>query len=132
MSQYATSVDFTNFGINALAIANVDPGVVNAQLIAASAMMDSYFNGRYALPLLSWDQSVTMNCCFIAAWLVMSKSRGYNPDNPSDVTVRASYDDAIAWCNGVQRQAIHPTVTQSASNTNFALPIVTTAAPRGW
>jgi phage gp36-like protein len=133
MSQYATSSDFTNFGINAIAIANIDPAVVTAQLQAASDLMDSYFNGRYRLPLSAWDNSVRMNCCWIAAWLVLSKSRGFNPDNPSDVTVRASFDDAIAWCNGVQRQAIHPTVTQAAQGAvNYDLPQVSTLPPRGW
>ena len=135
MSQYAQKSDLTSFGVNPLALAGVtgltDP-VINSCLVAASAMMDSYFGGRYALPLTAWDQSVTMNCCSIAAWLVLSKARGFNPANPADLTVRQSYEDAIAWCNGVQRQAIHPTVTQSVSATNYDLPIVTTSPLRGW
>ncbi len=133
MSQYATTTDLTNFGLNAISVANISPSVLTAQLIAASAMMDSHFAGRYNLPLVSFDQSVTINCCYIAAWLVLSKSRGFNPDNPGDVTVRQSYEDAIAWCNGVQRQAIHPTVVQTAvASPRFQLPQVSTLPPRGW
>ncbi len=130
---YATSTDFTNYGINAIAIANVDPAVVTAQLAAASAMMDSYFAGRYNLPFVSFDASVTINCCYIAAWLVLSKSRGFNPDNPSDLTVRQSYEDAIKWCEGVQRQAIHPNVVQTPiASPRYQLPQVSTLPPRGW
>ena len=133
MSVYATQTDLKNYGLNALAVANISGTVLDAQLAAASAMMDSYFNGRYSLPLTAWDASVTINCCYIAAWLVLSKSRGFNPDNPGDVTVRQSYEDAIAWCNGVQRQAIHPTVTQTpGASTTYQLPQVSTSAPRGW
>ncbi len=133
MSQYATTTDLTNYGLNAISVANIDPAVLTAQLVAASAMVDSFLNGRYNLPLLSWDASVTINTCYIAAWLVLSKSRGFNPDNPSDVTVRQSYEDAIAWCNGVQRQAIHPTVTQTPiAGPSYQLPQVSTLPPRGW
>lgn len=133
MSQYATTTDLTSFGLNAISVANIDPVVLNAQLIAASGLMDSYFAGRYNLPLVSYDQSVTINCCYIAAWLVLSKSRGFNPDNPGDVTVRQSYEDAIAWCNGVQRQAIHPTVVQTPiAGPAYQLPQVSTLPTRGW
>lgn len=133
MSVYATQTDLTNYGLNAISVANISGTVLDAQLAAASAMMDSYLAGRYNLPLLSWDASLTINCCYIAAWLVLSKSRGFNPDNPGDVTVRQSYEDAIAWCNGVQRQAIHPTVTQTPiASPRFQLPQVSTLPPRGW
>ena len=135
MSQYAQKSDLTSFGLNALSLAGVTgltDAVIDSCLVAASALMDSRFGGRYALPLLSWDQSVTLNCCWIAAFLILGKARGFNPNNPGDQLIGKSYEDAIAWCDGVQRQAIHPTVTQSASATNFALPIVTTAPPRGW
>ncbi len=133
MAVYATSTDLTSYGLNALSVANISPTVISAQLAAASAMADSFFAGRYQLPLLAWDTSVTMNVCYLAAWLVLSKSRGFNPDNPGDVTVRQSYEDAIAWFNGVQRQAIHPTVTPTpGGSTNYALPQVSTAPSRGW
>lgn len=133
MSQYASLQDLTTYGIQAIAVQNVPTADQTNQLIAASSLIDSYFNGRYALPLLQWDISVTMNAAYIAAYLLMSV-RGFRPTQGSDDTVRKNYENAIAWCQGVQRQSVHPVVVQSAPVTDptYQLPQVHSSVPRGW
>ena len=69
MSQYAQISDLALYGGPATAFQSpaTNPAVLNAALVAASAEMDSYFNGRYQLPLLTWDTSVTEVCAKIAS-----------------------------------------------------------------
>ncbi len=133
MPVYATRQDLFAYGLNELSVQNINPVTLDAQLSAASAWADSKLAGRYNLPLLAWDASITMNVCYIAAWNILSKSRGFNPDNPGDVAVRQSYDDAIAWFNAVERQNTHPTVTQTPTAApNYQLPQVSTGVRRGY
>jgi phage gp36-like protein len=134
VSQYAQPADLATYGINPIALQHVDLTAQNNALVAASERMDSYFNGRYALPLLPpFDISIVMNCSYIAAYILMSV-RGFRPEQGADDLLRMNFQDAIKWCEGVQRQAIHPNVMQSTSplpNT-FVLPQVQSAVPRGW
>lgn len=134
MSQYAQIQDLKTFGVNEIALQTIPTEVLNNALIAASERMDSYFRGRYQLPLLPpFDVSITMNCAYIASYIVMSQ-RGFRPDQGADELIRMNFQDAIRWCEGVQRQAIHPTVTTSAPvpTTLYDLPQVQSAIPRGW
>lgn len=134
MSQYATISDLTTFGVQAIALQNVTPTDQNNTLIAASGIMDSYFNGRYALPLNPpYDGSLAVNCSYIAAYMLMSV-RGFRPTQGSDDSIRKNYEIAIKWCEAVQRQAIHPVVNQSAPVTDktYQLPQVSSSQSRGW
>jgi len=109
---YATATDLANFGLNPISTENVDPASINAQLEAASRFMDSYFRARYSLPLTNWDTSVRMNCCYVAARNILV-ARGYSPDAGPDVIEQQRYDQAVAWLEGVERQRIHPSVTET-------------------
>lgn len=134
MSQYATLTDLITFGVQEIALQNVTPTDQTNTLIAASGIMDSYFNGRYALPLNPpYDGSLAVNCSYIASYMLMSV-RGFRPTQGSDDTIRKNYAIAIAWCEAVQRQAIHPLVNQSAPVTDktYQLPQVSSSPSRGW
>lgn len=133
MSQYCQPSDLTLYAINPNALANTSPTQQTDACIAASAVMDDHFAGRYPLPLLTWPQSVIMYCAWIAQYLLISGARGYNPAAGADVAVRMKYEDAITWCRGVQRQEIHPAVTFNQPNPpTYQLPQVYTSPPRRW
>ena len=77
-NQYAQISDLPLYGLPATALQSpaLTPAVLNAALQAASAEMDSYFSGRYQLPLLTWDTSVTEVCCKITAYHLRDGTRG--------------------------------------------------------
>lgn len=145
MSQYAQISDLTTYGLPATALQspNLPVQVVNNVLASVSNQMDSYFRGRYSLPLIEWGVEVTDCCCKIAAYELLSV-RGYNPAAAADVNIRDRYTDALDWLNKVQRQAVHPNVTPQPNQTpQFNQPFVTSfsvvstatgqkARQRGW
>lgn len=140
---YAQISDLVALGLPATSLANVPSMTQQAELDAASGIMDSYFNGRFRLPLLVWDQSVVQACAVIAAFSILCV-RGYNPASGADVNIKGRYDRVILWLEQVQRQAVHPVVTQSADPTNSTVqPFVSsnsvlfittgqTGPSRGW
>ena len=133
-SQYCFPADVSTYGVNAIALIDIPTATLNAQCIAASAMIDDYIGGRYPLPLLSWPASFTMRAAQITAYIAL-KSRGYDPDAEADKQWVADYKDAIEWCKGIQRQEIHPQVqvTQpSPGNPTYDLPQVSSSEPRGY
>jgi len=133
-SQYCQPADLVAIGINPQALIGVSTAQQTAACQAASERADSYMRGRYALPLLSWGQDVTMMTAYIAVFLVMS-ARGYNPSAGADDLIRQRYEDAIAWFEGIQRQSVHPDVTPSVpqpGDPNHDLPQVQTSPQRGW
>ena len=130
VSQYAQVSDLPIYGLPATALQSpaLTPEVLNSTLQGASSEMDSYFNGRYQLPLLTWDVSVTEVCAKIAAYRLLSV-RGYNPASAADVNIRDRYLDSVAWLNKVQRQAVHPNVTPTdQSNPNTQQPGVSSSS----
>jgi phage gp36-like protein len=146
-SQYASLSDLTTFGAPATALntPQLTPAIQTGALIAASAVMDTYFTGRYGsqMPFTAWGVELNDCCARIAVYQLLSV-RGFNPASAADINIRNRYLDAIDWLNKVQRQAIHPNVTptQNASpQTTQPLVISSSvinvatggvAANRGW
>lgn len=144
-SQYAQLSDLTIYGAPATALntPQLTPAIQLNALVSASAVMDSYFAGRYQLPLAQWGVEVVDACCRIATYQLISV-RGYNPASAADVNIRERYLDAIDWLNKVQRQAAHPNVTPTQSQSpGYAQPFVqsssvvnvatgATSTNRGW
>jgi phage gp36-like protein len=133
-SQYCTPADLTTYAINPAALVNISNGEQVAACQAASEKADSYMRGRYALPLSSWGSDVTMHTAYIAVYLLMS-ARGYNPSAGADETFRLRYEDAVAWFEGIQRQAVHPDVVPAVAQPGdpiHDLPRVITSPQRGW
>lgn len=118
--------------MNPVAIQNIPDATVDAALTSASLMADGYMRGRYSLPLLAWDDGIRMNVAYIAGYQLLAQ-RGYNPGAGADINVRMRYEDAIRWFEGVQRQAVHPQVTETpVPIPRYEFPQITTGQPRGW
>ena len=139
---YGSLTDLTNVGLPATALANISSSIQQAALDDTASTMDSYFAGRYPLPLISWPPSVN-RCNAIMAAYELLVVRGYNPSAGADENFRRRYDDQIRWLEQVERQAAHPAIVGSASATNYAAPQVIsssvvsvttgqTAGNRGW
>ena len=129
---YADRTDLARFGVQASATKNVPDATLDANLLAASVTMDSHFRGRYQLPLLEWDDSIRMYCCWIAAWLTMT-GRGFSQDAGRDEQIQGRYESAIKWCEGVQRQSVHPHVKESpVAAPRYQFPQVATCPKAGW
>lgn len=128
---YASTSDLTAMGLPATALGALTGDQQQAALDNASALMDSYFRGRYELPLLAWGSEVTQCCAVIAAYLLMNV-RGFNPASGADVNLLNRYEQyagapgSFGWLDRVQRRAAHPDVTPSASSQTYAQPLVVT------
>lgn len=132
MTAYAVLADVYSYGISAVACGNVSPADQQKMLDARNVWADGKLRGRYKLPLLSWDVDLTMNVAQLTAYDIMCR-RGYNPAAPGDVNIRLRYQDAVDWFDGVQRQRIHPNVTETpAASPGQQAPIVITSERRGW
>lgn len=107
---YATLTDLYIHGAPEKAFGQLTDSQKESALEAASEVIDTYFRGRYSLPLAVWDVSVTQNTCKIAAYNLLS-ARGYNPAAGSDINILERYNQAISWCEKVQKQQAHPNVT---------------------
>lgn len=129
MSQYAQIADFFRYGIRPEARGTLTDDDINGNLVKASAMMDSKFRGRYALPFIAWGAEVTMYCCWIAAYLLLSGPRGYNPQAGADINIEGRFEKASLWLHDVQRQAAHPDVTpQQSQSPGYDQPFVITSS----
>lgn len=127
---YAQQSDLFAIGLPAQAMGNVgNPSVVpsasiDASLTAMAALMDSYFRGRWgmiAVPLVTWDASVTSCNARLAAYDIMVV-RGFSSDSDTNKDLRKRSDDALAWLDKVQRQQAHPLVTLANGQAGIQQP----------
>ena len=139
---FATRSLLPNYGIPAAALGNVTTTQQDACMVSATDEMYTYLAGRWPIPFVSWDDSITAKCCEIAAYKIVC-IRGFNPAAGADMVLRQRYEDAIEWCKGVERKAVHPTVVSASSPIpNYNQPKVLsfsvantgggTASNRGW
>ena len=132
-----------------LAVLNLATLVQQTQACAdATDMADAFMNGRYAMPLLMWDNSVTRNTAAIAVYLLLDGPIGWAAMAGSDRNIRASYARALGgpdpdnaayihpgFFPGVQRQNQHPNVTPTipdGQDPGHDAPQVSSNQPRGW
>lgn len=150
MTRYADVDDFVLYGLKANAWGTATETDIEAELDAASEMMDDFLNGRYNLPLLSWPRSFRVCCCAIASYLLLVSPRGYNAGAGADENIRKRYDEMIStseategYLRKVQRRVLHPVVTETQTDTRLEQPVIlsssvvdvstgATAANRGW
>lgn len=139
---YADITDLTANGCPATALGQTTLAQQWAAIASASATVDNFFNGRYALPLLSWDLETRTKTIDIA-WYRLLRVRGFNSAAGADDNIRQAYDDAMEWLDKVQRKAAHPIVTPSPSQSpTYDMPVTITssvttqsgavARTRGW
>jgi phage gp36-like protein len=118
--------------MNPVAIQTLDDATVDAALTSASLTADGYMRGRFSLPLTAWDMGIREKVAYIAGYNLMSQ-RGMNPGAGADVNFRMRYEDAIRWFEGVQRQAVHPLVTETLVPVpRYEFPQIASGQPRGW
>lgn len=130
-TRYAEVDDFLRYGLKATAWGTATEGDVEAELDAASGVMDSFFNGVFALPLQSWPLEFRVCCCAIASYLLIVSPRGYNAGADQDQNLRKRYDDMTSVIDGqegylrnVQRRILHPIVVQAGADTALQQPYV--------
>lgn len=109
----------------------------------ATEEIDSYFRGRYTLPLLAWGNDVRRMTAYVAIYLLMSGPIGFAAQAGSDDNIQKNYYKAVGWPDrpgsgwapGVQRQAIQPDVTPSIAvgqDPTCDAPQVSSDQPRCW
>lgn len=116
MSSYATLADLYVYGAPQKAFGQLSDPTKDAALEAASNDVDTYLRGRFSLPLIAWDSSITEATCRIASYNLLSV-RGYNPASGADVNILDRYNQTMVWLNKVQKQQAHPNVTPQPNNT---------------
>jgi phage gp36-like protein len=110
VTAYATQADFASLGLPSKATAGVATTDIDAALEAASRVVDSYIGSRYDLPLVTFDKSVTLAVCKIAAYELLSR-RGFAAGAADAEGVTRRYEQAIAWCRDVARGLALPGTT---------------------
>jgi phage gp36-like protein len=133
---YATVADLSLYAINEAALADIDPGKIDAALEAASREVDSYIKSQYTLPLTAIGADLIAKTADIAAYRLM-KATGYNPESPRDDLFKVAYDQAIAWLEKVGRGSVSPSGLQGSSGTtdgqaHGARPMVVSSSQRGF
>jgi phage gp36-like protein len=116
MAAYATQADFAQLGLPAKATTGIAYADIDAALEVASRQVDSYIGSRYDLPLVSFDMSVTIAVCSIAAYNLLSR-RGFAAGAADAEIVRQRYEDALGWCKDVARGLALPGVTTTTDQT---------------
>jgi phage gp36-like protein len=108
MQMLATPTDLAQLGVNAAALKGIaEPDLLKA-LSAASARALGYLRRQYFVPLTAWGDDLRQAVCAIAAWLVVSARRGFNPELGGDQALRTNYEDAVAWLRAVAAGEIAP------------------------
>lgn len=123
-SQYATTAQMQLLGITPAAYTRFEtasPGCVTAAIQAASSIADTYLPSQFTLPLQTspsngWDMSLTMNVCWIAAYLLYN-SFGFAPMAPGDEMVAKRYETALEWLGQIRDKKIFPQYLDSSPNT---------------
>lgn len=131
---YASVDEFIAYGLKPEAWGTATQADVEAEIAAASDVMDGYFVSVFSLPLQSWRLDITRCCCIIAAYLLVVSPRGYNAGAGQDTNLRDRYNDMVrdepdaelGWLVKVQRRAVHPIVVQATNNApNLQQPVAT-------
>lgn len=123
---YATQTDLVNLGLPAAALGTLTAQQITQGLQSASDFADTFFRARWgqtAVPLASWDSTVTEAVARIAAVRLL-RIRGYSPKSSADQQFQQGYEDAVDWLNKVQRQQAHPLVVLAGGATAPIAPLL--------
>jgi phage gp36-like protein len=129
---YATLADLRAMGLSGNVLASTSEENVEAALWAASCEADGMLAMRYKRPITAWGSDVRLAVCKLAAWHILS-ARGFNPESPSDASVRRNRDDAFAWLSGVAKNEWEATgVVDATPDEDGADCAVVTERSRRW
>lgn len=111
MASYCEVSEVGTLGINADAIEGIDPPVIQGEIDATSALMDTYFDDRFVLPLTEFDLSIR-KCCAVLTGISLLRVRGYNPE--ADPSVSEASALWMRWLEKVATGVVRPKVSDSS------------------
>ena len=127
MTQYATTANLALLGLPAAALTNVTADTQNAHLLSTGARIDGYLRSHHTLPFSSPYPAELIECnCVMAAYSILTSSRGYNPADVDD-QFRMRYDDCLTWLRDIGAGRVALAATADATpTTNEGAPVVVT------
>lgn len=126
MTLLITDAELLALGIASNSLASVSSPDRDLARSAASSMVLSYLQKRYALPLQSWSVDVKRATATIAAYDLLAR-RGYNPASGSDMMIQQRYDHAVTWLRDVARGIVEPeSIVDSTPERVEAGPLIST------
>jgi phage gp36-like protein len=81
---YCTRPELSIWGAPAAAFASIEPDTQDEAIKAASDVINGYLEQRLNLPLISYGREIRRACAIIAAYDLISASRGRNPEEAGD------------------------------------------------
>jgi phage gp36-like protein len=88
---------------------------VTEALQNASGMIDDALPSGYQLPLVQWPWSFVQYTCWMAAYILI-QARGYNPQNPAELTFETRWKWAQVWLDKLRKNGMRPGQIVDSSN----------------
>lgn len=129
-SQYAAPEDLVKYSLTSAQAQRFGAEQQAAACMAASAIADSFLSSQFALPLATYDVSLVMQVCNIAAW-ILHLQYGMNPNAPIDQIIQLRYENAIAWLTAISKSTISPNWTDASGTDDAAGDFVISDKPIG-
>jgi phage gp36-like protein len=112
-TQYAYKANLVSLGITPAQAARFGDDAINAQLQAASGVADGYLPSQFTLPLVTWDMSLTLAVCQIAAYQLFCQF-GFNPESPADQLITLQYKNGMKFLMDIRDKNVFPPYTDSS------------------
>jgi phage gp36-like protein len=127
---YATRADLYKYGIPSAALVGVSASDQDAQLEAASRVVDSYLPQRYSTPLLHWETDIREAVAILAAYKLFAVRQ--HPER-EDTEYRERYDRVVVWLERVSAQKNTPAgLIDNTSSVIEGAPVGWSDDERGW
>lgn len=130
-SQYAQPEDLVRLALTPAAATRFGAEQQQAALLAASGIADSYIASTFDLPLQTWDYSLVIAVCNIAAKILYNQF-GYNQNSPVDGLIQRRFQEALDWLQAVGRGKTSPQWVDASSSFDAAGDYVVSDTPVGF
>lgn len=132
-SQYGTIAQLQTLCITQAAATRFGTSAMDAALQAASSICDAYLPSQFTLPLVTWDMSLTLAACAIAAQ-VLYNTIGFPPNAPGDELINKRAAAAYLFLEQVRDEKTFPQWTDSSGQDPIDEPgdYVVSDAPAGF
>lgn len=136
-TSYCKRSDLSTFGTTADALEDVDPGVQDACILAASARIDGALKTHGNLPLVDWGMDITRAAAVLAAYDVIVASRGRNPEESGEPDpLLDRYKMVEKWlsdvADGLATTAVYSPAPPPADPGSVGGAFITSNTSRGW
>jgi len=99
---YSDSTEFLAVAFLSDAFSDVDPTVIDAEIVLTSGIADSYLRKRKTLPLVApYDPALVAYVLDLTGFRLM-RNRGFSPANGADEEIKKAGEKAIAWFESVR------------------------------